>query len=175
MILHLNMRLMPTDRENLFEGPLGEALRACGIGEVDGGETLRSPEGMPLSCDVDLVVDPEKEAELVAFLVRLDSIAVGSYLEVGSEQVPLGTLEGLCLALDGVGLPDEVYEQADSNALVDELDDRLGDAGFYASYYIGPKYTNLYFYGDSYEEMEEAVRAYARTCPQCAQCIIGQV
>ena len=175
MILHLNMRLMPADRGNLFEDPLDAVLRKHGIGEVDGGGTLCSPEGMPLSCDVDLVVEPGREAELVAFLARLDNIAAGSYLEVGTEQVPLGALEGLCLALDGVGLPDEVYEQADLNALVDELDAQLGDAGYYASYYIGPKYTNLYFYGESYEKMEEVVRAYASTCPQCAQCLIGQV
>lgn len=175
MLLHLNMRLMPMDRGNLFEDPLDAVLRKHGIGEVDGGGTLCSPEGMPLSCDVDLAVEPGREADLVAFLARLDNIAAGSYLEVDGEQVSIGTLEGLCLALNGVDLPDEVYAQADLNALVDALDERLGDTGYYASYYIGSKYTNLYFYGESYEDMEEVVRDYARTCPQCAQCIIGQV
>ena len=173
--LHLNMRLMPIDRGALFEDPIDEVLHKHNIGEVTGGGTLSSKEGMPLSCDIEFSINRDKLTNFISFLKAVNTIAKGSYLEYDGKKEEIGTLEGLNLILDATSLNEDVYKENDVNNVIAEIDNLIKGKGQYHSYYIGEKNTNLYFYGDSFNEMKEIIANYIKTSPLCENSIIEQI
>lgn len=56
MVLHLNARLQPIHRGEIYEDPIDEVLHAYKIGEVTGGGTLQEASGEIKSCDVNYVI-----------------------------------------------------------------------------------------------------------------------
>ena len=173
--LHLNMRLMPIDRGSLFEDPIDEVLHKHNIGEVTGGGTLSSKEGMPLSCDIEFSINRDKLTNFISFLKAVNTIAKGSYLEYDGKKEEIGTLEGLNLILDATSLNEDVYKENDVNNVIAEIDNLIKGKGEYHSYYIGEKNTNLYFYGESFNEMKEVIANYAKTSPLCENSKIEKI
>ncbi len=173
--LHLNMRLMPLDRGYFFEDPIMEALEKKEIGEVTGGGTSLSEEGMPTSCDVEIYIKLSKKQEFIEYIKSLNNIAKGSYIEIEDEKLEIGTLEGLNIMLDGISLPSSVYKENDVNDVIDDMDKLLKGKGQFFSYYYGERYTNLYFYGESYEEMKQIIEDYTKNCPLCQNSIIEKI
>ncbi len=173
--LHLNMRLMPLDRGNLFEDPIDEVLHKHDIGEVTGGRTLLTEEKMPISCDIEFNIKKDRIADFISFLNAVNTIAKGSYIEYEGKKEEIGTLEGLNLILDGTELDEKVYEENDVNDVITEIDELLKEKGQYHSYYMGEKNTNLYFYGTSFAEMKEIVDNYTKTSPLCENSVIEQI
>lgn len=173
--LHLNMRLMPIDRGNLFEDPIDEVMHKYDIGEVTGGGTLISKEGMPTSSDIELNIKGEEIDNFISFLKRVNTMAKGSYLEYDGKKEEIGTLEGLNLILDGINLDEKVYKENDINDVIADIDNLLNDKGQYHSYYKGKEKTNLYFYGSSFAEMKKIVKTYTKSSPLCENSIIEKI
>jgi len=175
VILHLNMRLMPMDRGDLFEDPIDEVLHKHNIGEVTGGGTLLAKGKMPVSCDIELNIKKSQLDNFISFLKNVNTMAKGSYVEYDGQKDEVGNLEGLSLILDGTGLDENVYKENDVNDVIAEIDNLIEEKGQYHSYYIGEKNTNLYFYGNSFDEMKEIIADYAKTSPLCENSIIEQI
>lgn len=173
--LHLNMRLMPIDRGTLFEDPIDEVLQKYDIGEVTGGGTLSTKDRMPISCDIEFSIKKGKIADFISFLKAANTVAKGSYIEYDGKKEDIGTLEGLNLILDGTSLNEDVYKENDINNVIAEIDNLIKGKGQYHSYYMGEKNTNLYFYGDSFNEMKEIIANYTKKSPLCENSIIEQI
>lgn len=175
IVLHLNMRLKPFDRAAFFEDPFDDILQKYGAGEVVGGGTFLSNDGMPVSCDIDFCIKKDKIDGFISFLKNIRTIAKGSYIQYLDTEINIGSLEGLELILDGTGLSKEIYEENDVNDVISELNVLLNEKGQYYSHYIGKKDTSLYFYGISFDEMKNILVKYAETCPLCKNSIINKI
>jgi hypothetical protein len=144
--------------EDALQEALGE--RAPGW-QVDGGGTLVSKAGEPLSCDIEVEGAGAPRGDVLAVAVEImnaHGAPRGSYaIFDDGEPVALGTTDGLGLYLNGTSLPPEVYATSSADELVDLLTDRLGDDGAIVSYWEGPTETALYLYGPSAEVMRERI------------------
>jgi hypothetical protein len=153
--------LQPIPRHPL-EDALQEALdrRAPGWA-VDGGGTLMSKAGEPLSCDIEVEGAAAPRGDVLAVTVAVmnaHGAPRGSYaIFDGGDPVPLGMNDGLGLYLNGTDLPAEVYETSSADELIDLLTQRLGDDGRIVSYWQGPTETALYLYGPSGDVMRERI------------------
>jgi len=72
-------------------------------------------------------------------------------------------------------LNEDVYKENDINNVIAEIDNLIKGKGQYHSYYMGEKNTNLYFYGDSFNEMKEIIANYTKKSPLCENSIIEQI
>lgn len=179
--LQLNARFQPRHRHEL-EDALEEALEHLDLGTVSGGGTLTEPTGEVKSCDIELKlknIAPPSLDKLCSLLNHL-GIPKGSRLCWADEEdedhiEPLGRQEGLALYLNGTALPDEVYAQCDINELISRLEELLGPAGRLYSWWEGPEETALYFYGDSFAQMQEAMAGLLAAHPLCQKCRVVQI
>ena len=139
-----------------LEDALEDALSSRAPGwTVDGGGTLLSKVGEPLSCDMELeAADDASAADVIRLAtVFLNGCAAprGSYAVLdGGEPVAFGVTDGLGLYLNGTGLPAEVYASCHPDELIELLVSALG-RGFPASgdggimsWWRGPTETALY-------------------------------
>ena len=167
----LNAPLRPLDRGDRFEDPLAEILeqkfRAV---EATGGGTLLGAKREPESCDVTFEVKGNPDEVFAAVVAALERLGApkGSTVRVGDDKrhvAKVGVTEGIGIYLNGTDLPDEVYQNADVNEFVAQLDAALGDAGQLYSYWEGPTETALYYYGPSASRMRELVAEVVGTHP----------
>ena len=151
--VHLNARLQPMHRGERYEDPLELFLARLAPGsEVVGGGTLASPEGEPLSCDIELHLTDEGVAHAAELIVALESLGAprGSTWSVGDDEpVAFGASDGVAVYLNGTDLPDAVYRDNDVNDLIGQLLDHVGDEGDLQSWWEGPRESALYLYGPS--------------------------
>lgn len=89
--------------------------------------------------------------------------------------MPFGKAEGLAIYLNGTDLPKEVYEKSDVNVVYDTVEKLLGDRGAIQGYWQGPTETALYLYGDSAQEMREAIAGFLASYPLCQRARIIQI
>lgn len=182
IIATLNDKIMPIDRGDVYEDPLDELLSELGVGEVSGGGTMQHETGEIDFCDVEIQIkagqlSPELLQTIIAKLEGLGA-PKGSKLTVErtDEVIPFGVKEGLGLYLDGVNLPKEVYENQDTDALIEELLRCMNLSEDYVlRYWNGPQDTGLYFYADSFEQMKQSIAALIGTHPECQNCRVEQV
>lgn len=179
--LHLNARFQPNHRHEL-EDALEEILSAKALGEVTGGGTMQMASGEISSCDIELDLlgnQPETLAALTDILNKI-GIARGSKIiwqtETGSnKEIPVGTLEGLALYLNGTDLPEEVYATCNINEVIQQLETRLEKIGSLYSWWEGPENTALYFYGTSYSKMLAAIEPFLQEHPLCQKSTVKQI
>lgn len=170
--VQLNIRIMPLDRGELFEDPLGEALEENEFGEVTGGGTMQTSEGEIDYCGIDLdLVDPKESIPFVCNFLTERGAPRGSKLtyewEGDQREVPFGLAQGLGIYLNGTDLPAEVYRDCDVNELYDEINRLLGDRGTILGHWEGPTETALYLYGNSVDEMHGLIRDHMAGYPLC--------
>jgi hypothetical protein len=176
----LNARIMPLDRGERYEDPLGEALGGNGFGQVTGGGTMQSKEGEIAYCgiDLDLFDVPQGVPFICEFLARCGA-PKGSKLQYENDgrkvEVPFGVAEGLAVYLNGTDLPDQVYRDCDVNEVYDEINRRLGDRGTIQGYWQGPTETALYLYGHSAEEMRDLISGYMAEYPLCQRARVVRI
>lgn len=175
VVLHINAPLQPRDRGALFEDGIDEVLKNHKIGSVCGGGTLMKKTGGILSCDIEFEIDNDRLEDFTSFLKKIDLIPKGSVLEIGAENIALGTAEGLALYLNGTELSDDVYKNNDINELIALLGKALGRSGEMYSYWGYPSETALYFYGSDYGEMNTKIADIVRTHPLCEKCRIEKM
>lgn len=175
----LNARLQPMHRGESFEDPLDEKLAQLGIGEVEGGGTFMSDNGEVECCDIVVFVhDPvDSNAATIASLLEELGAPLGSRYRVddSDESVPFGESGGLGLYLNGTDLPEETYATQDVNELIERLDEAIGYTGQLMSHWEGPSETALYFYGDPFEVMAEALAPVITRHPLAQQSRVERI
>ena len=177
LTLQLNARIMPMDRGEFFEEPIDYALKQLGIGETDGGGTLRNETGEVKNCDVEIDLYEKSDAiykKLHGFLMCL-GVPKGSFLISGNDKREIGNLEGLALYLNGIDLDDEIYNSCDVNYVISEMIRMLGNEYKYHSYWEGAKETALYFYGESFNKMNALVIPFIEQYPLCKKSRIVKI
>ena len=177
VVAQLNMRLQPIDR-GMFEDPLHDDLEKAGLGQVTGGGTQLAEEPAGIAyCDIEFELTDASEASLAWLINQLERIGApkGSKLHVDGKAVPFGKHEGMGIFLDGINLPDEVYQTHDVDHVIDECNRLLGEKGGYRSYWQGSQETALYFYGPSFVQMKAAVASLLADYPLCRNCRVEQI
>ena len=175
--VRLNDKCQPEFRGGLFEDPLDAALRAAGIGEVDGGGTQMGPEGEISFCELAVLLSRDDE-QCRQFLIRkLNELGApkGSTLLSESSEIPFGVNEGMAIYLNGTELAPEVYNSSDINVVMEELLQALNNEGQLHGYMEGATETALYFYGPSFETMVNRTRAFVETYPLCQKARIVKI
>ncbi|MHA7871970.1 MAG: hypothetical protein ACX939_06450 [Hyphococcus sp.] len=176
----LNARVQPIDRGDYFEEPLDETLQAQGLGEVTGGGTQLAEDPVGIAfCDVEICLKEASEDALQKITEQLEALGApkGSKLivEKSGQEIPFGRQEGIAVYLNGVDLPDEVYETCDFDTVVEEFNKLMGDKGAYRGYWQGERETGVFCYGPSYEAMKTAIEPFLQTYPLCQTARVEQI
>lgn len=169
VVFTLNGPIQPMDRGFLFEDPLEEWLASHGGGEVVGGGTGMGDEGEVAFCDSEVeLADPTQLDGVVEFL-EIQGAPKGSYYMVeGSDQKNyFGDAEILALYLNGTELPDEVYENNDSQDVYDTINKLVDGSGVIMCHWVGPQDTALYIFGPSAEVNRGKIQSYVSQNPLC--------
>jgi hypothetical protein len=176
LLITLNARLRPLDRQRLYGDPLRQVLASQAPGcEITGSGTQLGPDREPMFSDIDLDVEGDPEAVLALVISTLEAAGApkGSRAQLDDgEVVPFGVTEGLAIYLNGTDLPDEVYANSDGIAVVAALDEWLGGEGSVHSYWDGPRETALYLYGPSAARIAELSEAVLARFPEAERCRI---
>ncbi|MBD1260963.1 hypothetical protein HZY62_10225 [Maribacter polysiphoniae] len=181
IVATLNDKVMPIDRGEIYEDPLNEFLKANGIGEVTGGGTMQLKKGELEYCDVEIQLNSEEinESYISSIIEKLEELGApkGSKLtiEKTDQKIEFGKKEGLGIYLDGINLSDEVYKTSDSEALAKEIRRLANIEDDTLRYWQGNTETGLYFYGESFEKIKNAIADFVSTHPECENCRIEQV
>lgn len=181
IVATLNDKIMPIDRGEVYEDPLDELIREKGIGQVTGGGTMQHDTGEIDFCDVEILLWSSifNKDEICLIIDKLEELGApkGSKLtmEMTGEVIEFGKLEGLALYLDGINLSDEVYKNSDSEALANEIYSLTGINSQIIRYWQGNTETGLYFYSESFEEINCAIANLVKSHPECENSRIEQV
>lgn len=176
LTLKLNARLQPKHRFDL-EDALQEILEKEQMGEVTGGGTAQNPDGEIAYCDIEiyLVDDNVDHVKWLAELLNKMGIPKGSVLQGIEPEIEVGTLEGLAYYSNGADLSDEVYETCDINYVIEQMEQAMEGIGSMYSYWEGPVYTALYFYGSSFAEMKKKIEPFIASYPLCQKSRMEQI
>lgn len=172
----LNGKLQPEHRHQLFEDPLDAMLEGAGLGQITGGGTALTEDGEVDYGDIEIAITDA--AALPAVIEALEKLGApkGSRIRrEGEADQPFGVTEGLALYLNGTDLPDEVYEQCDSNYVFDQIVERIEGHGEIFSWWQGPSETALYLYGTSFDTLRERIAELVATYPLCQGARVVQV
>ncbi|WP_210439055.1 hypothetical protein [Nocardioides xinjiangensis] len=166
VVVHLNARVQPAHRGEIYEEPLQAAFDRYVPGcEVVGGGSELDPTDGARSCDIEVELRGDRDRALTVLVTALEHFGapVGSSYAVDEDApVPFGRTHGVALSLDGTSLPTDVYATNDVNELIDGLAAELGDSATLQSWWEGPERTSLYFYGED----PARIRAVLEAAPE---------
>ncbi len=137
-------------------------------GRLTGGGSLFHPERGVEFCDIELEIVGDPVAAQRVIINMLESLGAprGSWLRMGDgPAVAFGRAAGVKLALDGLRLPSKVYEENDPNEMATILEQDLHYVTRLQSYWNGPRYTELYFYGEDEAQMRLVLEGAADRFP----------
>ncbi|WP_208996103.1 hypothetical protein [Pseudovibrio ascidiaceicola] len=178
-IVHLNVRVQPLDRGEIFEDVLDAEIRKLHLGEVTGGGTALTADGEIESCDIEIDLNRYDDDAMKALQSILKQLPVpkGSKIIDGNtdEEIPIGELEGLALYLNGSDLDSEVYETCDANHVYTELYRLTEGTGVVLSHWQGKSETGLYLYGKSFKKMNDQIASFIETYPLCQKCRVEKI
>lgn len=180
VIARLNARVQPIDRGEYYEDPLDDTLIAAGLGKVTGGGTQLADDPVGIEfCDIEICIDKVNDEALASIAKRLEELGApkGSKLivEADGREIPFGKLEGLAVYLNGVDLPDEVYEKCDFDTVVEEFNRLMGDQGSYRGFWQGERETGVFCYGPSFAAMKAAIEPFLGSYPLCQGARVEQI
>ena len=165
LTLELNAKLQPMHRIKIFENKLEKALEEADVGEVVGGGTLLANTGEAKYCDIELDVKEDCKDMVVRLIQQMKLIPKGSKIICEETIIQVGQVEGLAIYLNGEDLPNEVYETNDINDLISCLHNAMNEKGIMYSWWEGTTETALYFYGASFNEMNNLIKNIVDTHP----------
>ncbi|CAM1340951.1 hypothetical protein [Tenacibaculum amylolyticum] len=181
IVATLNDKVMPIDRGEIYEDPLNEFLKNKNIGEVTGGGTMQLKSGELEYCDVEIKLDTDEidDNKIRLVIEKLEELGApkGSKLiiEKTEQKIEFGKKEGLGIYLDGVNLDEEVYKNSDSNFVVSEIKRLTGDTTETVRFWENNEETALYFYSDSFDNMNESIKEFINEYPLCKGARIEQI
>jgi hypothetical protein len=162
----LKAHIEPIDRGEWYEDPLSEVLEKKQMGEVTGGGSALGDDFKIKHADLEIALaNLDTALQLTRDCLEQIGVPLGSELiyEVDGEvkSIPFGNRETISIYLDGVGLPDEVYENADFDQIVSEVSEtvRSGGAGEYRGFSQGETETALYVFAPSADSTYAALQS----------------
>jgi len=161
------------ERDRRYVAPLWHVLKAYNLGVIAGSSVQMSRELEVEFVEIDLIlVNPDKTVDLLKRTLEEAGAPVGSEIRItrneGEEVIRFGRKEGLAVYLDGVGLPDSVYETCSADWLAGLIFGTLtAVGGEIRSSWVGPNETAIYMYGPSAEEMYAALEPILAEYPLC--------
>lgn len=168
--LHAATAILPVkigkeDPEEVFGKPLDDRLRATGLGTVTGTHAryAKSGEGQSIALELALARASLTTLKDVARLLEALDAPLGSSItiaETGTTHV-FGTTEGMGIYIPSTSNDDDRY------ALLEACTDALGaDAIYQGNATVGENQV-FYFYGDSFNTMQNALRYTMLHDPRC--------
>jgi len=176
MTLEINAKLQPQHRHDI-EDIIMQALEKAECGKTDGGGTLMDVNGEVRLCDIELMLkdDSQETIDEVVKIIEDAKVPKGSFLKGEGAQIPIGTLEGLGLYLNGTDLPEETYKNSDVNHVLDKCKELIGEDDLLVSWWQGPTETAIYFYGSSFAKMQEKIVGFLAEYALCQKCRLVQI
>ena len=160
--------IQPIDRGERYEDPLQAVLEEKGVGQVTGGGSQLNEVGGIDYVDIEIeLANLDDALDVVVEALENAGAPEGSELLQSSDEKVLrefGKQQCLAIYLDGVSLPEEVYENLDFDAVIAGLETAAG-AGTYRGFWQGPKETGLYYFGPDAEAMFTNVEPVLRRLP----------
>lgn len=181
IVVTLNDKIQPIDRGDYYEDPLDEYIQQNQIGEVTGGGTMQAENGEIEFVDIEIQlnegIEPKDVASKIIEFVNNISAPKNSKLRIENtkEEILFGEKEGLAIYLDVQNLEPEVYENSDVNFVVSEVKKLIGDKTEIVRFWEFPGKTALYFYGNSFVEMNEQIKNFISEYPLCKNAEIIQI
>ena len=174
--LKLNAKFQPIHRFEL-EDALQEILEKMDKGEVTGGGTVQGVTGEVEYCEIEMILNDSKEDNVAWLKDLLNRMGIPKKSSLNGDGILLevGTLEGLAYYSNGQDLSKEVYETCDINYVIEQMEKVMDGIGRLYSYWEGPKYTVLYFYGTSFSEMKKRIEPFIAEYPLCQKSKIDQI
>jgi len=165
--------IQPLARGERYEDPLDAALKPSALGEVSGGgSSIDKDRGIQyVGADIDLA--SLDSVHLVKRLLEDAGAPKGSELRFEHDGepkvIPFGVTERLTIWLDGVTLPDDVYERFSTDDLADQIRAAMAfdiTADIRGSWQ-GPRETALYIHGADAEKLYQAIEPVLMASPAC--------
>lgn len=169
VIARLYEHIEPVDRGERYEDPLQARLEQQGnLGRVTGGGSQLNESGGIAHADIEIELANLGEAlrVVVAALEAAGAPQGSELIDVSNSAVlkEVGTQQCVAVFLDGVTLPDQVYETLDFDAVVRDLGTAAGD-GCYRGFWQGAEETALFFFGPDAEALLTRVEPMLRRLP----------
>lgn len=174
--LHLNARIMPMFRSDL-EDSIDNLLQKNSLGFVLPGGSKLSEDREINGCDINLIIysiDVENIKNIIDLIYPF-GVPKGSKFSVGGQDISIGYLEGMAIYINGSDLSDEVYKNNDINEVIEKFNALLEDKGGLFGHQRLEKYTGLYYYGNSYEEMKSCIKNVIEKYSICEKCKIERI
>jgi len=165
--------IQPLARGERYEDPLETALKPGDLGEVSGGGSSFDKEYGIQYVGIDVDLSSLDNVDLVKRVLEKAGAPKGSELQFEhdneSKVITFGVTERLTIWLDGVSLPDEVYERFSTDDLADQLEAamRCDTSAEIRGSWQGPRETALYIHGADAERLYEAVEPVLMASPAC--------
>jgi hypothetical protein len=153
----------PLERGLRYEDPLNDALVSHGLGTVTTARAHLTPVTEIGYVDLEIALSNLNGAlDVVKHTLEEMGAPVGSQLcfrrNGVDEELPFGVQEGVAIYLDGVGLPNEVYERTDLEELVTRIAEAVQSVGGeWRGTWNGSTEIALYQYGPSADAMLDAL------------------
>ena len=153
------------DRGEWYEDPLSDILEKKQMGKVTGGGSALGDDFKIVHADLEIALaNLETALQLTRNSLEEIGVPAGSELiyEVEGEvkSIPFGNREIISIYLDGVGLPDEVYANADFDQIVSEISEAVAPKGMgeYRGFSQGETETALYIFAPSADSTYAALQ-----------------
>lgn len=156
-----------------YEVPLAVVLHSQHLGEITGVDTIMSRELEVEHVEYQVVLaDLDKAVETVKIVLEEAGAPSGSEIifkrEEAFERVSFGRKECLAIYLDGINLPDKVYETCTCQDLANLIIEPLKSlGGEIRGSWVGRNETSIYFFGPDAEAMFELLQPIFMTYPLC--------
>lgn len=165
---HLPVKLGRLDAQAVFGRPVDRRLRAMGLGEVMAVKTRQDADGRIEGVELVFALvslHPRALRTVGTLLEELDAPLGSSitFSQTGARHI-FGRTEGLGLVLDP---RDGVSRKTDRLAVLEACTDALEGQGLYQGSNDLGENPVLYFYGDSFNAMKNALASVMRTEPRC--------
>jgi len=177
MSYYVNIRIWEPvreqDRADRYELPLSSVLRSYRLGEVIDRGTVMSRELEVEYVEFDLDLANLGEAvDLAKRVLEEAGAPAGSEIRIGGDAAPdvmyFGRKEGLAIYLDGIGLPDAVYETCSADGLAHLIYKSLtAQGGEIRGSWVGPNETAIYLYGPDAEKLFATLEQILADYPLC--------
>jgi hypothetical protein len=164
VIARLPEHIEPLDRGQRYEDPVNDALAVRELGMLTGGGTHLTPESEIGYVDLEIALANLNGAlDVLKQTLEAQGAPVGSQLlfrrDGIDEEIPFGVQEGVAIYLDGIGLPNEVYERTNIQEVVQRVAEAVESVGGeWRGSWSGPSETALYQFGPSADAMLDALR-----------------
>ncbi len=165
--------IQPMARGDRYEDPLDAVLYPNGLGEVSGGGSSFDKQTGIDYVGVDIELASLSTLDLVRQVLEQAGAPKGSELQFKEEGhsrfLPFGVTERITIWLDGITLPDEVYELFSTDELVDQIIAAMAfdPVAEIRGSWQGPSETSIYIHCADAEALYRVLEPLLLSNPSC--------